>query len=86
VGEVTIEAALASLGTPANVLARHKVPVVRRMALCPFHEDHSRSLSLFTSKDGKQRWKCHAGCGSGDAIDLEAMFRGITVRQLLAEL
>lgn len=31
--------------------------------LCPFHDGHNPSFSL--NKEGL--WKCHAGCGEGNA-------------------
>lgn len=34
---------------------------------CPFHDDGSPS---FTVDINSQRWKCWAGCGSGDVLDL----------------
>ena len=41
-----------------------------KSCLCPFHKDSSPSFSIFTSrKDGRDLWKCHAGCGQGDALD-----------------
>jgi hypothetical protein len=37
---------------------------------CPFHKDSSPSFSIFTCRrDGRDKWKCHAGCGQGDALD-----------------
>ncbi|MGH2810908.1 MAG: CHC2 zinc finger domain-containing protein [Actinomycetota bacterium] len=78
-----VEKALAALGSPADVLERHGVTVRRRMALCPFHEDRIPSLSLFTGKDGRERWKCWSGCGHGDSLDLEARLSGRSVRELL---
>jgi len=80
-----IERARELLGTPGDVLVRHGVAIRGRMARCPMHDDSAPSLSLYT-RDGRQKWKCHAGCGGGDAIDLEARLRGITVRELLREL
>lgn len=47
------------------------------MHKCPRHEDKRASLSVFVSKDGSGlRWKCHAGCGAGDAVDLYATVKG----------
>jgi hypothetical protein len=41
----------------------------RFVGLCPFHEDHRPSLSLFEGRDGKPRYYCHA-CGAlGDTHD-----------------
>ena len=39
----------------------------KRSALCPFHEDHRESFSVFQTEHG-WRFKCHAGCGVGDEI------------------
>lgn len=44
---------------------------------CPLHDDKSPSLSIFRKKNGGWGWKCHAGCGSGDEIDLLAKLRGL---------
>jgi Protein of unknown function (DUF3631)/CHC2 zinc finger len=40
-----------------------------KSARCPFHEDHRNSFSVFQTERG---WffKCHAGCGEGDEINL----------------
>lgn len=45
------------------------------MALCPFHEDKKKSLSINIEKGA---WKCHAGtnCGGGGVIDFERKFSG----------
>jgi DNA primase len=42
-----------------------------RSALCPFHEDHHPSFSVF-QHGGSWFWKCHAGCGAGDEIQFIA--------------
>lgn len=47
-------------------------------APCPFHEDSSPSFSVFLGDDGFEHWKCHAGCGAGDAIDFLAKARGMS--------
>jgi hypothetical protein len=42
---------------------------IGKEALCPFHDDHKPSFSVFQSKQGKGwQWKCQAGCGYGDEI------------------
>lgn len=41
------------------------------MALCPFHQDRTPSLSVSTEKGC---WKCHAGCGAGGILDFEQKF------------
>lgn len=48
-----------------------------RSAKCPFHEDRNNSFSVFQC-DGEWFWKCHAGCGTGDAPDLLAKIEGIS--------
>ena len=44
---------------------------------CPLHEDNSPSFSIFRKKNGGWGWKCFAGCGAGDEIDLLAKLRGL---------
>ncbi len=39
---------------------------------CPFHEDRSKSFSVFRGTDGLDAWNCFAGCGGGDAVDFFA--------------
>ena len=39
---------------------------------CPFHEDRTKSCSVFTGADGLDAWNCFAGCGGGDAVDFFA--------------
>jgi len=51
---------------------------VRKSARCPFHQDSAASFSVFIGNDGKARWKCHAGCGQGDAIDFLARAKGLS--------
>lgn len=47
------------------------------MHRCPGHADSRASLSVFEGRDGSGlRWKCHAGCGGGDGVDLYAMMKG----------
>ena len=45
---------------------------------CPFHPDRTASFSIY--RQG-QRWKCFAGCGSGDAVGLLAKATGLTNRE-----
>jgi replicative DNA helicase len=49
----------------------------RKSARCPFHDDSSASFSVFIGDDGYERWKCHAGCGQGDAVDFLAKHQGL---------
>jgi hypothetical protein len=52
----------------------------RKSARCPFHEDHRNSFSVFQSERG---WffKCHAGCGVGDEINLLEKHKNISRSQ-----
>ncbi len=56
-----------------------------KSAPCPFHEDSSPSFSVFPSEDGLYRWKCHAGCGQGDAIDYLQRRRGLSTADAIRE-
>src|SRR5262249_3507154 len=57
----------------------------KRSARCPFHQpDNHPSFSVFV-KDGQHYWKCHAGCGEGDAIDFLAKARGIDTKEATKE-
>ena len=55
-----------------DVLARLGVHPRGGACRCPFHGDRaSVSGSVYTGKDGRERYKCHGACGvSGDALDL----------------
>ena len=60
------------------------------MHRCPGHADRKASLSVFIGRDGRGlRWKCHAGCGGGDGVDLYAMMkrcsRRTAIRMLAGE-
>jgi hypothetical protein len=42
----------------------------KKQAFCPFHDNRrSPAFSVF-ERDGRWRWNCFAGCGSGDEIGL----------------
>jgi hypothetical protein len=45
----------------------------QRNALCPFHEDSSKSLSVNLSTG---LWHCHAGCGAGNRAAFAAKLNG----------
>jgi len=50
---------------------------LKKSALCPFHEDTRNSFSVWQSERG---WffKCHAGCGEGDEINLLELHKRIS--------
>jgi 5S rRNA maturation endonuclease (ribonuclease M5) len=64
--------------TVEGVLAARGIALVKGACKCPFHADKNPSFSV---KDG--HWKCWAGCGGGDVIDLLAKFEGKTAAQYL---
>jgi CHC2 zinc finger len=52
---------------------------IGRTAICPFHDDHDPSFSVFKGSNGKGwQWKCQAGCGHGDEIALLVKHFGIS--------
>lgn len=54
---------------------------------CPKHNDDSSSFSVYRSnRDGRWLWKCHAGCGHGDLVDLWVMMTGQTKGEALRDL
>ncbi len=54
---------------------------------CPKHDDSAASFSVFWSqRHGRWLWKCHAGCGHGDLVDLWVMMTGQTKGEALSEL
>ncbi len=63
-----------------QLLALPGVPA--RSCRCPLHEDRSASFSIFAGGYG---WKCHAGCGQGDAIRFLQCARQLTTRDTLRE-
>lgn len=49
----------------------------KKSARCPFHEDLSKSFSVFVGDNGEELWNCFAGCGHGDVVDFLAKSRGL---------
>lgn len=56
------------LPLPALMSAIGDAGHARRSAKCPFHEDGRASFSVFQGRSGQWLFKCHAGCGHGDAV------------------
>lgn len=50
---------------------------------CPFHEDRNPSFNVDPERS---RWKCFAGCGSGDSADLVARLGNLTFPQAVEHL
>lgn len=61
-----IERYLQSLGIKLHGTGR------QRYCRCPLHDDRTPSMSVDTERN---LWYCHAGCGSGDIVDLDARIR-----------
>ena len=54
---------------------------------CPKHNDGAASFSVWWSqRHGRWLWKCHAGCGHGDLIDLWVMMTGKTKGEALRDM
>jgi CHC2 zinc finger len=50
----------------------------RKSARCPFHEDKRNSFSIWRNDKGEHHFKCHAGCGAGDEINLLELHKSIS--------
>ena len=54
---------------------------------CPLHKDGNASFSVYrATKDNRWLWKCHAGCGRGDMVDLWMHVTGCSKADALREL
>jgi hypothetical protein len=54
-------------------------------ARCPFHDDQHPSFAITKKADGTWHWRCFAGCGKGDEIDLLAKARGLSNNEAIKE-
>lgn len=50
---------------------------------CPFHEDQRPSFSVNLDTG---LWKCHAGCGEGNAIDFYMKCNNVNFKTAIKEL
>jgi len=50
----------------------------KKSALCPLHEDRNPSFGVYLTGSGEWAWKCHAGCGRGDGVDLIAKLENLS--------
>ena len=58
-----------------------------RSCNCPFHDDRNASFSVRPSPvDQRPLWRCFAGCGHGDMLDLWVKATGMTKGDALREL
>jgi hypothetical protein len=75
--------------TPAPLLAALSdagaMVTSAKVIRCPFHEDHTPSMSAFLGNDGVWRVKCHTpACGfMGDVFDVIAKAKGVAVGEVL---
>ncbi len=80
-----------SLPSPASYYACHVAKLGRSNAagwaqgLCPFHEDHSPSLSVQIVGD-RGSWRCFGPCGSGDMIDFHRRLNGLSFLDAVRDL
>lgn len=75
IARVRKETDLAALVSGANVRLRRDGGDLR--GLCPFHDDHSPSLVVFTGGDGEQRFRCYGCEAKGDAIEWVRRLEGL---------
>jgi hypothetical protein len=75
-GESSIEAAKARVGSMRDLLARHAHHVRGRMVRCPFpdHDDRHPSASLYVAADGDERVHCHSCGRDEDTLGLARVF------------
>ena len=79
------------LPDPATYYAAHVAKLTRAnsagwaQGTCPFHDDHSASLSVQTG-DPHGGWRCFAGCGSGDLVGFHMRLRGMDFKTAVREL
>lgn len=69
---------------PLFMISRGFGEHAHRSAPCPFHDDQHNSFSVFQGHDGDWKWKCFAGCGSGDAIDFISRLDRVSTKTALA--
>lgn len=53
------------------------------VACCPFHQEDTPSFTIFTGKDGVQRFQCF-GCGErGDVLDFVQKIKGVDLKEAI---
>ena len=75
---MTIDDAKNRLPLPALLHREGLGDHAKKKALCPFHDDHRNSFSVYKNATGAFRWKCFAGCGGGDEVAFLEMRKGIS--------
>lgn len=58
----------------------------RNSILCPFHDDHDPSGSVYRTDNGVWRYKCHACGWNGSVIDVRAKRTGQTAAHVINDL
>jgi putative DNA primase/helicase len=72
---------------PASaVLKQYGINVVNRTFKCPLHDDHTNSGSIYTGRNGRERWRCHACDKEGDSLDLVREIEGCTQQEAMRKL
>ena len=79
------------LPDPAIYYAAHVGKLTRAngtgwaQGVCPFHDDHSASLSVHVA-DPRGGWRCFAGCGGGDLVSFHERLCGLDFKAAVREL
>jgi len=53
------------------------------VACCPFHAEHTPSFTIFTGRDGIQRFQCFGCDAAGDVIDFIQGIKGVGKREAI---
>lgn len=53
--------------------------------VCPFHDDHNKSLSVCITGE-RGGWRCFAGCGGSDLVGFHVRLRGLDFRAAVRDL
>lgn len=51
---------------------------------CPFHDENTPSFTIFTGKDGVERFHCFGCSEQGDVVDFIAKLKGVETREAIA--
>src|SRR5947208_535410 len=56
------------VGAVRTIIAEVRRTGSARKILCPAHDDHNPSLSIWLKTDGRVGIKCHAGCNKTEVL------------------
>lgn len=62
-------------------VGKAKTGLFKKQVKCPFHDDHTPSMSFFTDEKGVQRFKCHACGATGTVVDFVMKVMNVTPKE-----